>query len=186
METTGMIRRIDDLGRVVIPKEIRRTLHIREGDPLEIFLDNGEVRMKKHSPIGELRDFAKKYADSLHETIGHISMIAYRDIIIAEAGTYRKEFIGKVIGKAVEKALEERTTLVINDIHAADDEYLHIIESEDREYTIKSQVISPIITQGDPIGAVIIVSKESGTKMGTIEIKLAETAAGFLAKQTGL
>jgi AbrB family transcriptional regulator (stage V sporulation protein T) len=184
LKATGIVRRIDDLGRVVIPKEIRRTLRIREGDPLEIFVDReGEVILKKYSPIGELGDFAKEYADSLHETIGHISMIADRDVIIALAGANKKEFLGKAIGKAVERALEERTTLVINDIQAADDEDLHVIESEDREYTIKSQVISPIITQGDPIGAVIIVSKETGSKLGDMEIKLAETAAGFLAKQ---
>lgn len=110
-------------------------------------------------------------------------MIADRDVIIAVAGTKKREFLGKATGKAVERALEERTTLVINDIQTADDEDLHIIQSEDREYAIKSQVISPIITQGDPIGAVIIVSKESGTKMGNIEIKLAKTAAGFVATQ---
>ncbi|MFY9121447.1 MAG: AbrB/MazE/SpoVT family DNA-binding domain-containing protein, partial [Syntrophomonadaceae bacterium] len=86
MKATGIVRRIDDLGRVVIPKEIRRTLRIREGDPLEIFVDReGEVILKKYSPIGELGDFAKEYADSLNETIGHISMIADRDVIIAVA-----------------------------------------------------------------------------------------------------
>ena len=87
------------------------------------------------------------------------------------------------IGKAVERALEERTTLMMNDIENSDDENLHVIMSEDREYTVKSQVIAPIITQGDPIGAVIIVTKEPGVKLGDMEVKLAETAAGFLAKQ---
>jgi stage V sporulation protein T len=113
LKATGIVRRIDDLGRVVIPKEIRRTLRIREGDPLEIFVDReGEVILKKYSPIGELGDFAKEYADSLHETIGHISMIADRDVIIALSGANKREFLGKSIGKAVERALEERTTFV--------------------------------------------------------------------------
>lgn len=184
MKATGIVRRIDDLGRVVIPKEIRRTLRIREGDPLEIFVDReGEVILKKYSPIGELGDFAKEYADSLYETIGHISMIADRDVIIALAGANKREFLGKNIGKAVERSLEERTTLIMNDIETPDDENIHVIQNEDREYTLKSQVIAPIITQGDPIGAVIIVSKEPGVKLGDMEIKLAETAAGFLAKQ---
>jgi len=184
LKATGIVRRIDDLGRVVIPKEIRRTLRIREGDTLEIFVDReGEVILKKYSPIGELGDFAKEYADSLHETIGHISMIADRDVIIALAGANKREFLGKSIGKAVERALEERTTLMMNDIENSDDENLHVIMSEDREYTVKSQVIAPIITQGDPIGAVIIVTKEPGVKLGDMEVKLAETAAGFLAKQ---
>ncbi|MGI6413355.1 MAG: stage V sporulation protein T [Syntrophomonadaceae bacterium] len=184
MKATGIVRRIDDLGRVVIPKEIRRTLRIREGDPLEIFVDReGEVILKKYSPIGELGDFAKEYADSLHETIGHISLIADRDVIIAVSGTNKREFLSKPIGKAVERTFDERTTLVMNDLTANEDENQHIIQNEDREYTIRSQVIAPIITQGDPIGAVIIVSKEPGIKMGDMEVKLAETAAGFLAKQ---
>ena len=184
MKATGIVRRIDDLGRVVIPKEIRRTLRIREGDPLEIFVDReGEVILKKYSPIGELGDFAKEYADSLHETIGHISMIADRDVIIAVAGANKREFLSKPIGNAVERALEERTTLIMNELQAADDEDVHVIQTDDREYTIKSQVIAPIITQGDPIGAVIIVTKDTGVKLGDMEVKLAETAAGFLAKQ---
>jgi len=184
LKATGIVRRIDDLGRVVIPKEIRRTLRIREGDPLEIFVDReGEVILKKYSPIGELGDFAKEYADSLHETIGHISLIADRDVIVSVAGANKREFLNKPIGNAVERALEERTTLVMNDIEATDDESLHIIQTDDREYTIKSQVIAPIISQGDPIGAVIIVSREPGVRLGDMEIKLAETAAGFLAKQ---
>ncbi|MGE5391996.1 MAG: stage V sporulation protein T [Deltaproteobacteria bacterium] len=184
MKATGIVRRIDDLGRVVIPKEIRRTLRIREGDPLEIFVDReGEVILKKYSPIGELGDFAKEYADSLNETIGHISMIADRDVVIAVAGANKREFLTKPIGKAVERALEERTTLIMNELQAADDEDVHVIQLDDREYTIKSQVIAPIITQGDPIGAVIIVTKDAGVKLGNLEVKLAETAAGFLAKQ---
>lgn len=184
MKATGIVRRIDDLGRVVIPKEIRRTLRIREGDPLEIFVDReGEVILKKYSPIGELGDFAKEYADSLNETIGHISMIADRDVIIAIAGANKREFLSKSIGKAVERALEERTTLVMNNLENPDDENQHIIQTDDREYTIKGQVIAPIVTQGDPIGAVIIVTKEANVALGDMEVKLAETAAGFLAKQ---
>jgi AbrB family transcriptional regulator (stage V sporulation protein T) len=116
MKATGIVRRIDDLGRVVIPKEIRRTLRIREGDPLEIFVDReGEVILKKYSPIGELGDFAKEYADSLNEALGHIVCIADRDNIIAVAGAPKKEYLNKSIGTAVEKAIEERRTVLIND-----------------------------------------------------------------------
>lgn len=184
MKATGIVRRIDDLGRVVIPKEIRRTLRIREGDPLEIFVDReGEVILKKYSPIGELGDFAKEYAESLFETTGHISMIADRDVIIAVAGGNKREFLSKPVGKAIEKAIDERSTLIMNDMDSPEDENMHVIQNDDREYTVKAQVISPIITQGDPIGAVIILSKESGIKMADMEVKLADTAAGFLAKQ---
>jgi len=183
MKATGIVRRIDDLGRVVIPKEIRRTLRIREGDPLEIFVDReGEVILKKYSPIGELGDFAKEYADSLHEALGHIACIADRDAIIAVSGAPKKEYLNKPIGSAVEKVMEERKAVIIN--KPGEDPYCRecsIIEDSECKYS--SEVIAPIIAEGDPIGAVILASKESDVKMGEMELKLAETAAGFLAKQ---
>ena len=184
MKATGIVRRIDDLGRVVIPKEIRRTLRIRDGDPLEIYVDHeGEVILKKYSPISELGDFAKEYAESLNETLGHIAMIADRDVIIAVAGGNKREFLSKPVGKLLEKSLQDRNTVIMNGLENVVDENLHAIQTDDREYTIKAQVIAPIITQGEPIGAVLIVSKDPGVKLGELEIKLAETAAGFLAKQ---
>jgi AbrB family transcriptional regulator, stage V sporulation protein T len=88
MKATGIVRRIDDLGRVVIPKEIRRTLRIREGDPLEIFVDrDGEVILKKYSPISELGDFAKEYAEALYDSLGNPILICDRDTYIAVAGS---------------------------------------------------------------------------------------------------
>ena len=184
MKATGIVRRIDDLGRVVIPKEIRRTLRIREGDPLEIFVDReGEVILKKYSPIGELGDFAKEYADSLHEAIGHIACIADRDTIIAISGAPKKEFLNKPLGAAVEKVMEDRKAVLIN----RPGEHAHCkgCLAEDEKDTCKftAEVIAPIIAEGDPIGAVILLSKEVNIQMGEMEIKLAETAAGFLAKQ---
>lgn len=183
MKATGIVRRIDDLGRVVIPKEIRRTLRIREGDPLEIFVDReGEVILKKYSPIGELGDFAKEYADSLYEALGHISLIADRDAIIAVSGAPKKEFLNKPIASAIEKVMEERKAVVINnqgnDPHGLDG---MIVADGDNSYT--EMVIAPIIYEGDPIGAVMLASRETGVQMGELELKLAETAAGFLAKQ---
>lgn len=186
MKATGIVRRIDDLGRVVIPKEIRRTLRIREGDPLEIFVDReGEVILKKYSPISELGDFAKEYADSLNETLGHIVCIADRDNIIAAAGAPKKEYLNKSIGTAVEKAIEERRTILINEPgkDPVCKECALISDDADNECKYASEVIVPIVTGGDPIGAVIMFSKEQGVKMGELELKLAETAAGFLAKQ---
>jgi AbrB family transcriptional regulator (stage V sporulation protein T) len=177
MKATGIVRRIDDLGRVVIPKEIRRTLRIREGDPLEIFVDrDGEVILKKYSPIGELGDFAKEYAESLSETLGHITLITDRDVIIAVSGNSKKEFMEKAIGADVERAMEERKTIT----SFTTGEY-GIIRDKTDNFT--SQVIAPIIAGGDPIGTVIILSRDENVKMGELETKLAETAAGFLAKQ---
>ncbi len=181
LKATGIVRRIDDLGRVVIPKEIRRTLRIREGDPLEIFVDrDGEVILKKYSPIGELGDFAKEYADSLYEATDHIACISDRDTIIAVAGASKKEFLDKPISQTVERAMEERQSILNNDPgkQKSGDDY-----GDDEDAKFSAQVIVPIIAEGDPIGAVILLSKDPNKKMGELELKLAETAAGFLAKQ---
>lgn len=181
MKATGIVRRIDDLGRVVIPKEIRRTLRIREGDPLEIFTDReGEVILKKYSPIGELSDFASQYAESLHKTSGHITCISDRDTIIAVSGASKKEFLEKALSQDLERVIEEKTTLVVK---SAEEKPISITadESPDRKYT--SQVVSPIISEGDPIGAVILLSTDPNTRMGEVEAKLAQSAAGFLGKQ---
>lgn len=181
MKATGIVRRIDDLGRVVIPKEIRRTLRIREGDPLEIFTDKeGEVILKKYSPIGELGDFASQYADTIHKTSGHITCIADRDTIIAVSGASKKEFLEKSLSSDLERVIEEKTTFVVK---SSDEKTISILadEAPDRKYT--SQVVSPIISEGDPIGAVILLSTDPGTRMGEVEAKLAQSAAGFLGKQ---
>jgi AbrB family transcriptional regulator, stage V sporulation protein T len=184
MKATGIVRRIDDLGRVVIPKEIRRTLRIREGDPLEIFVDReGEVILKKYSPIGELGDFAKEYADSLAEATGHISCIADRDNITVVSGAPKKEFMGKPIGPAVEKAMEERKTIHISKAGENANCKTCPANEEEEKCKLVSEVIAPIIAEGDPIGAVILMSREPNVKMGEMEVKLVETAAGFLAKQ---
>ncbi|CAB3389253.1 stage V sporulation protein T [Kyrpidia spormannii] len=177
MKATGIVRRIDDLGRVVIPKEIRRTLRIREGDPLEIFVDrDGEVILKKYSPIGELGDFAKEYADSLHESLGHITLICDRDVVIAVAGAPKKDFLDKPVGVDVERAVEDRRTVL-----DAEPGQWTILRDEPDTYS--SRVIAPIIAAGDPIGAVVLLSKNEQVHMGELEKKIAETAAAFLGKQ---
>ncbi|HHV30206.1 stage V sporulation protein T [Acetivibrio mesophilus] len=181
MKATGIVRRIDDLGRVVIPKEIRRTLRIREGDPLEIFTDReGEVILKKYSPIGELSDFAAQYAESLHKTSGHITCISDRDTIIAVSGASKKEFLEKSLSSEIEKVIEEKTTLVVK---APDEKTISILADEGGETKYSSQVVTPIISEGDPIGAVIFLSTDPDVRMGEVEAKLAQTAAGFLGKQ---
>jgi AbrB family transcriptional regulator (stage V sporulation protein T) len=177
MKATGIVRRIDDLGRVVIPKEIRRTLRIREGDPLEIFVDrDGEVILKKYSPIGELGDFAKEYAESLFESTNHLTMITDRDTVIAMAGAAKKDYLDKPISTFVESCMENRKAAMEN----GSGQYELI---KDLTETYGSYVVAPIISSGDPIGSVILVSKDANVQMGQMEVKMAETAAGFLAKQ---
>jgi AbrB family transcriptional regulator, stage V sporulation protein T len=181
LKATGIVRRIDDLGRVVIPKEIRRTLRIREGDPLEIFVDrDGEVILKKYSPIGELGEFAQEYADSLYEAMNHISCIADRDTIIAVAGAPKKEFVNRPLSSAVEKVMETRKSILINNTT----EHQFYQEADDMiGARFINEVIAPIISEGDPIGAVVMGSRDPAVKMTDLELKLVETAASFLAKQ---
>lgn len=184
MKATGIVRRIDDLGRVVIPKEIRRTLRIREGDPLEIFVDrDGEVILKKYSPIGELGDFAKEYVDSLHEASGHIALITDRDVIIAVAGAPRKEFMERRVGGVIEGAMGQRQTVVVNDV-AGDKPFegtLLLDDEDDRR--VGAYVAAPIPNREESIGAVILCAREAGAAMGPTERKLVETASTFLARQ---
>lgn len=180
MKATGIVRRIDDLGRVVIPKEIRRTLRIREGDPLEIFTDReGEVILKKYSPIGELSEFANEYAEALYESVGHMAIICDRDTVVAVAGGPKKDYMDQRISSEIEKFIESRETYVAS----GKNKPVRIANESFDSDTYVTEVISPIISQGDPIGAVILISKETDGQMGELEVKLAETAAGFLAKQ---
>ncbi|WML42524.1 stage V sporulation protein T [Neobacillus sp. PS3-40] len=175
MKATGIVRRIDDLGRVVIPKEIRRTLRIREGDPLEIFVDrDGEVILKKYSPISELGDFAKEYAEALFDSLGNPVLICDRDTYIAVAGGSKKDYLNKNISDMIEKMMEERNSVLMN-------KQENVALSDGNEEVISAYTVGPIIANGDPIGAVIVFAKE-GT-LGEVEQKSVETAAGFLARQ---
>lgn len=180
MKATGIVRRIDDLGRVVIPKEIRRTLRIREGDPLEIFTDReGGVILKKYSPIEELSNFSKEYAEALNQTLGQIVLVADKDGIISVSGGAKKEYIDKRVSSELEEIMESRKTFCLG---VTDNKPIPLYEDEDEEkYT--AQVVSPIIAEGDAIGAVILVSKEEDVNFDDLETKLAETAASFLGKQ---
>ena len=178
MKATGIVRRIDDLGRVVIPKEIRRTLRIREGDPLEIFTDReGEIILKKYSPIGELGNFAKEYAESLSQTSGHITCIVDKDQIIAVSGGPKKDFLDKNISNALEKAINQRNVVSATRNDAA---FVPILEDDDPS-AYNNEFIAPIISEGDVLGAIVFLSSDK--KMGEVEGKLAQTAAGFLGKQ---
>lgn len=180
MKATGIVRRIDDLGRVVIPKEIRRTLRIREGDPLEIFTDrDGGVILKKYSPIEELTDFSKEYCESLQQVIGHVVLICDKDAFVSVSGATKKEYIERKVSDELEKIMDDRKTVLLNKSNNT----VIPLHSDDEESIYNSQVIAPIIAEGDEIGAVIILSKEEDVELGEIETKLVETAAAFLGKQ---
>ena len=179
MKATGIVRRIDDLGRVVIPKEIRRTLRIKEGTPLEIFTDReGEIILKKYSPIGELSVFAKEYAEALSQTTGLVSCITDHDQVVAAAGLGSKEYAGKEISHELEAAIVEREGRCVN---GSEKEKIPVVQNQHGE--LYSQVFQPIICAGDPIGSVLLLGKTEKNVMGDAEKMLVQTAAGFLGRQ---
>ena len=172
------MRRIDDLGRVVVPKEIRRTLRIREGDPLEIFTDReGEIILKKYSPIGELSQFAGQYAESLAGVSGKLACITDRDRVIAAAGAGKKEYEGKPISAQLEEAINERKHFLAE---KKDKEFIKITLDDSGEHT--AQAVETIICEGDAIGAVVLYNKDE-KQIGEVERTLAQTAADFLGRQ---
>lgn len=181
MKATGVVRRIDDLGRIVIPKEIRKTLRIKEGDPLEIFTDKeGEVILKKYSPIGELTEFATEYADTLSKTTGHIAFITDKDSIIAVSGGSKKEFLEQNVSSELEQLMEDKEAYTSSDNSG---KTIPITQNWKDDKKANSQVVYPIISNGDSIGTVILVSKEASTKMNEVEKKVAQSAASFLGRQ---
>ncbi len=183
MKATGIVRRIDDLGRVVIPKEIRRTMRIREGDPLEIYTDReGEVIFKKYSPIGELASFASQYAETLHKTCSLSVVICDRDAVIACAGVPRKEYNDKALSQELERIIESRSLFV----HKDGDEPFPVLAEGGSHFV---SCAMPIISEGDIIGCVASLCERDGEQprrdapSGDVESKLILTAAGFLGRQ---
>ncbi len=181
MKATGIVRRIDDLGRVVIPKEIRRTMRIREGDPLEIYTDReGEVIFKKYSPIGEMNGFASQYAETLHKTCGMSIIITDRDAVIACAGVPRKDYMEKRLSADLEKITDNRSFYR----YESGDRKLCIIDDASGKHFISCAM--PILSEGDIIGCVVSVLDEADSGDGRnleLESKLIQTAASFLGKQ---
>lgn len=178
MKATGIVRRIDDLGRVVIPKEIRRTLRIREGDPLEIYTEkDGEVIFKKYSPMGDLADFASQICDSIGKNTGHIAAVADRDAIIAVAGVPKKELLEHQNSKSLEQLMEERKPYR----YAGGENKLQAVEGSDRYYL---SVAVPITSEGDLIGSVMLLMETNDNFVPSeSEQKLVQTVAGFLGRQ---
>ena len=178
MKATGIVRRIDDLGRVVVPKEIRRTLRIREGDPLEIFTDKeGEIILKKYSPIGELSTFAKQYAESLSQMLGCLAGICDMDQVVAAAGNGKKELQDEDITRELGEFLKERKT---RNAKAGEKKYVPVV-SKTEPYS--QEVISPILCAGDVIGAVLLLNMDQKDLFEEREICLAEYTAKVLGKQ---
>jgi AbrB family transcriptional regulator (stage V sporulation protein T) len=164
MKATGIVRRIDDLGRVVIPKELRRTMRIKGGDPLEIFVGNdGCITLRKYSPFKNLDGFAQEYTYSLHKTTGHIACITKDECIVASSGAFGRDlYLINGFSSNVKRALKEKISILVNDGSC-------------------TMAAAPIIVNEEPVGVVSLIARDSNTKLGDLELKLVETAATFLA-----
>lgn len=174
MKATGIVRRIDDLGRVVIPKEIRRTMRIREGDPLEIYTDReGGVIFKKYSQLGGVAEFADQLCEALSRSAGQIAVITDRDSCIAVGGIPRRELADKRLSSRLETLMEARQSW------QAAGERIPVCEESDK-YRVITAV--PILSEGDVLGCVLFISADDGANVGEVELKLAQTVAGFLGR----
>lgn len=177
MKATGIVRRIDDLGRVVIPKEIRRTMRIREGDPLEIYTSSeGEVIFKKYSPMGEILGNASQYAEVLAKMTGLPAAICDRDHVIAAAGMPKKELLERRITPALEEAMESRKCIACT---SSGETPLRPVEGVDKT----ALVCCPIISEGDVTGSVLLLANGQDAPASELQTKLTQAAAAFLSKQ---
>ncbi len=171
MKPTGIVRRVDDLGRVVMPKELRRTLRIRDGDPLEVYVSNDSVMLRKYSPAGAgIGDFAQDYAKTLSEVTGHIALVADQESFVAVAGISQREYMDKPVPDSWLKESKKAPSGIFKD-------------TDSETGASRNVAYCSIITDGAPQGLVVIVSKDSAAAVGDLELKLAATAASFIAKQ---
>ena len=174
MKATGIVRRIDDLGRVVIPKEIRNTLHIRESDPLEIYTgDSGEVIFKKYSAIGEIPTFANKFAELLHKEISAPVLITDRQNAVAVSGAPKAEFLGKPLSNEALTLLEKRSLFTRKNMS---DKTVKLFEKND----VQAEIIAPIVTNGDISGSIIVLQAKNKPLNECAE-KLTATTAKFIS-----
>ena len=177
MKATGLVRREDDLGRIVIPKEIRRTLKIRECDPLEIYTEkDGGVISRKYSPMGDLQDFASQICESIGANTGRIAAVSDRDSIIALSGAPRRELVDKPNSRELDKIMEGRKSYR----YQPGQTKLRATESSDRYHL---GVAAPILSQGDLMGCVMLLMNEEDKPLAEEDQRLAQTVAGFLGRQ---
>ncbi len=178
MKATGIVRRIDELGRVVIPKEIRRTLRIREGDPLELFTDRDELMLKKYSPIASVDRFAEGTVKSLNEQSGLTAVITDGDVVLAAAGAGKKGLVGKTVSDKLTEIMSSRRSYLASRAEGGE---VVPITSEGTDFT--AEVIVPIVANGDCLGTVILLSAEEGFVPEGSAVKLTRLTADIIANQ---
>jgi len=178
MKETGMTRRVDELWRVVIPKEIRSTLRLKSGDPLEIFTDRDELMLKKYSPIATLEKFSEGTAKSLSQLSGHVAVICDTDEVLHASGRGQREFDGKSLSEKMDEILRDRKSYIANASEGGD-----VVPIVSGQEDVTAQIIVPIVCNGDCLGAVALVSMDKGAKIEPSACKLAQLSANILAGQ---
>ena len=179
MKATGIVRRIDELGRIVIPKEIRRTHKIREGTPMEIFSgENGELMLKKFSPILELEDISEDCVKSVYDVLEIDTFVCDKDTIIAVQGSagFKKNYLHKNISLDLEKLIENRKAVILNSKEGAN----LIPITKELEINYASLIVVPILAEGDTYGAIVVVGNNVFTNL---EVKILQTFANFISLQ---
>lgn len=179
MKATGIVRRIDDLGRVVIPKEIRKTMRLREGAPLEIYTDkDGEIIFKKYSPIGELSNYVGVFSEIINKSTGKTVAVADKDMVIAVAGSHKKELIEKKISRDLETIADERR----NYIYKIGDKRVSVAEEDDGN-GLYAGIVCPILVEGDVMGSIVLLLDDNGAAPSDTEVKILTTSTQLLARQ---
>lgn len=179
MQETGMVRRIDELGRVVIPKEMRRTLRIKEGDPLEIYTDKEQLIFKKYSPVSTINEMAEAVADGIEELTEKICIVTDNDAVLYVSKGKLKDTIGKKISKELEHILKERKSIAVSRIDGGT--ILELIDGVDLES--ENQIVVPVISGGDCYGSLIVFDKDKSLRLSSNDVKFVRLGATFLSKQ---
>lgn len=179
MRDTGIVRRIDELGRVVIPKEIRKTLRIKEGDPLEIYTDKDELFFRKYSPIASIGVYAEGVAESLSEITEKECFITDTDVVVCTAGARNKEALSKPVSADAERVMKDRKSVVYSRSDGSN--VIPVYEGE--EVKAENRVICPIVSGGDCYGAVILSDNDKSERFISSDVKLVQLVAMVLAKQ---
>lgn len=172
MKATGIIRRIDDLGRIVIPKEIRKNLRIKEGDNLEIFVDNEEIILKKYSMMNKINDLASELTDAIYTFMKHSIFITDTDSIVAGSGPLKKKYINKNISDFVVQSIKRRDKMIEN--------HFKELKLIDEDTITCSYVMSTILVNGEATGMILIISEDE--KLGESEMQMASIVSSFMTK----
>lgn len=172
MKATGIIRRIDDLGRVVIPKEIRKNLRIKEGDNLEIFVENEEIILKKYSMMNKINDLAQELTDAIYTFMKHSIFITDTDQVVAGSGSLKKRFLNKNISDFIVQSIKRREKMLEN--------HFKELEFTVDDSIMCSYVMSTILVNGEATGMILIISEDE--KLGETEMQLASIVSSFMTK----